>query len=276
MPIPKPKPGEAEGAYMDRCITAIGDEYDDNEEAIAVCYDMWSNRGKGTSKMLKKRDNPISQCGLKFDGSKQGEFSGYASVFGGVDSYGDTILPGAYQDSINKATPKMFFNHDSWEIPVGDWVELKEDDTGLFVVGQIDLNHKDGPSLYSALKRKAVDGLSIGYRIPPGGATENDHGGYDLAKIDLKEISAVNYPADSSARISGVKHEISAINNIREAEQFLRDAGFSKSAAIALISRVKTLDSRRDADPAIKDEINAITAKLQIQEVVSAIDNFKF
>lgn len=202
---------------------------------------------------LKKLDLGIEHCDFKFSGVK-GEFSGYASVFGGVDSYGDTILKGAYEETLAKGMPKMFFNHDSFSIPVGDWVEAKEDDHGLFTVGKIDLNHKDGPSLYSALKRKAVDGQSIGYKVPPGGATENDHGGYDLSRIDLKEISIVNFPSDSEARISGVKAEIDTITSLREAELFLREVGMmSKSTALDFVSRVRTI-ARREADQGL-DEI---------------------
>ena len=50
----------------------------------------------------------ISDCEIKLD-EKQGVFSGYASVFNGVDSYGDTILPGAYKNTLKQfGMPKMF------------------------------------------------------------------------------------------------------------------------------------------------------------------------
>lgn len=218
--------------------------------------------------MLKKFICPFVDCELKFDGekSKTGEFEGYASKFNGVDKYGDTIFPGAYKESLAKTLPKMFFNHDSFSIPVGDWIKAKEDEHGLYVVGKIDMEHKDGPSLYSAMKRGAVDGLSIGYRIPPGGATENDHGGYDLKAIDLKEISPVNFPADVEAKITAVKSEIETINSLKEAELYLRDSGiFSKSAACAFVSRIKAL-TRSDSD-IVDDEI---TAKLQTKQAIDA------
>jgi len=38
MPIPKPKPGEKEDDFVGRCLAAIGDEYEDNDQAVAVCY----------------------------------------------------------------------------------------------------------------------------------------------------------------------------------------------------------------------------------------------
>ena len=98
--------------------------------------------------MIHKMDNPLAQCQLKFDSNAKGEFEGYASVFNGVDSYKDTILPGAFKKTLKKErNPSMFINHNSYAIPVGDWVSLKEDDTGLLVKGRVDQNHTDGFSV---------------------------------------------------------------------------------------------------------------------------------
>lgn len=205
--------------------------------------------------MLHKLHNPIESCHIKFDESKEGEFEGYASVFGGVDSYGDTIIKGAYAKTLKKnRNPSMFVNHDSYQVPVGDWIELSEDDTGLIVKGRIDMNHKDGLTVHSALKRGAMDGMSIGYKVAKGGGAENDTGGMDLTEIVLKEISVVNFPADDAARISVVKYEIEEIESLRDAEVFLRDSGYSKSAAIAFVSRIKNL-TRRDAGEGSDGEI---------------------
>ena len=36
--IPAPESGEAEDKYISRCMHAIADEYDTQEQALAVCY----------------------------------------------------------------------------------------------------------------------------------------------------------------------------------------------------------------------------------------------
>jgi hypothetical protein len=36
--IPQPEAGEAEDKYISRCMGAIGNEYDTQEQALAVCY----------------------------------------------------------------------------------------------------------------------------------------------------------------------------------------------------------------------------------------------
>lgn len=41
--------------------------------------------------MLTKKYNDLARCELKLDGLDEGQFSGYGSVNGNVDSYGDII-----------------------------------------------------------------------------------------------------------------------------------------------------------------------------------------
>lgn len=224
--------------------------------------------------MLHKLHNPIDSCDLKFADDKSGEFEGYASVFGGVDSYGDTIMPGAYEKTLkNNSRPKGFVNHDSYQVPVIDWIELREDDNGLFTRGKVDLIHKDGPTVYSGLKRKALDGMSIGYKVAKGGGTENDTGGMDLSEIILKEISVVNFPADDSARISNVKQEIEALKTLKDFELFLRDSGdFSKATATAFVSRINKL---KQSDSVADDEIAELKARVirdNTQRLIDAIN----
>jgi len=211
--------------------------------------------------MLHKLHNPNESCELKFSSSKTGIFEGYASKFGGVDSYGDTIMKGAYEKTLKEdRRPSMFVNHDSHQVPVGDWIELSEDDHGLLVAGKIDMNHKDGPTVYSALKRGAMSGMSIGYKVAKGGGVENDNGGQDLSKIILKEISVVNFPADDLARVSNVKTEILGLKTIRDFEMFLRDSGgFSKSMAIAYTSQIMKL---KRSDSVADDEIAELKARV--------------
>ncbi len=225
--------------------------------------------------MPKKMNTPLMQCAIKFSNTKKGEFEGYASTFGNIDTYRDTVQKGAYKETIkNGHTIPMFINHDSYQIPVGKFINLKEDDTGLNVTGQIDLNHKDGPSLISALKNQNMDGLSIGYSIIKNGSYfDEDKDVTVLTNINLKEISAVNFPADSEARISVVKSEIMTIESLKDAELFLRDAGvFSKSTATAFVSRINEM-VRRDAGTN-DDEIANLHSRLQTKDAINSLVNF--
>jgi len=193
--------------------------------------------------MNLKIDNPFQQCEIKFSKTKKGQFEGFASKFNGIDSYRDTIMPGAYLETIEEGkTIPMFINHDSYQIPVGKYSKLSEETEGLFVVGDINLKHLQGPSLHSAMEEETMDGLSIGFRIRKGGAYDDEENNVRvITNIDLKEISVVNFPADNDARIMVVKRDIDLIESLKDAEMLLRDAGYSKSAATAFVSRIREL-----------------------------------
>lgn len=186
-------------------------------------------------------------------GDGNGVFSGYACKWGGVDSYGDTILPGAFTDSLRSALPKMFFNH-SWDMPIGKWTTAKEDKSGLFVTGELTPDLDCAEDVYAALKHGTLDGLSIGGYLKSGDYTETETGRTIHKWSNLMEISPVVFPADANARIDlqSVKSmDFEALlpecKTERDIERLLRDAGLGKWEAMAIVSRAKVILNGRDA-----------------------------
>lgn len=189
----------------------------------------------------------VDSVEFKFDEARKGFFSGYASKFNGVDSYGDTILPGAYAQTLsNRQRPiQMRWNH--FGPVIGKWTKAVEDDHGLYVEGELTPGHSTADDVYALMKHGAVNGLSIGFRIPPGGSAK-DGKLRQLKRIDLVEISVVEEPADLGARIGDVKSAIDQIESLKQAEAFLRDGcGLSWTAATALVSQIKSLALRDGA-----------------------------
>lgn len=174
-----------------------------------------------------------------------GVIEGYASVFGGEpDSYGDVIMPGAYAESLVKhrragTMPLMLWGHQSSELPVGDWVDMAEDGKGLWAKGQLDLDDPMGQRVHRAIKRKSVRGLSIGYETIEAKNDLKRPGVRLLEKLDLWEVSPVNFPAARRATITGVKSilEGGALPSLPQFEEFLREAGFSKTEATAIAGK---------------------------------------
>ena len=215
--------------------------------------------------LLNKITNPAELCQLKFtdigmpNAEDNGIFTGYASVFGGIDSFGDTIMKGAFTDTLeDRERPVRMFNSHNPTKPIGKWLSLEEDDIGLFVQGELTPNHTDAQDVYASMKHGALDGLSIGFRIPTGGGEDLDDGGRRLTKIDLVEISPVTMPADDDARVATIKSEIEEIESIRDVEIFLRDAGFSRSMAKAFISQLRPLYQREvDEEQQHKEALEA-------------------
>lgn len=197
--------------------------------------------------MFIRKNLNIGEVSLKMD-ADTGTFTGYASVFGGVDSYGDTIEPGAFDETLSThGMPKMFFNH-QWDMPIGKWVSASQDDKGLLVKGELTSGVSVSDNVRAAMKHGTLDGLSIGGFLKKGDFEETKTGRNIKKWSRLMEISPVAFPADESARIdfSSVKSElfeaIAEIETIRDFERFLRDAGgLSKASACAVVARAKAV-----------------------------------
>ena len=212
--------------------------------------------------MLIRKTLKLDDVSLKMEGDG-GRFSGYASVFGGVDSYGDTIIKGAFESTLrNNGKPLMYLEH-SWSgfasngaglLPIGKYISIKEDDHGLMVEGELTPGMSVSADVGAAMRHRTINGLSVGGYVKKGDYDETENGRVIRKWNHLVEISVVAMPADSAARIESVKHDgmdaaIREIQTIREFEYFLRDAGgLSKGAATALVARVKSLMAPGDPD----------------------------
>jgi HK97 family phage prohead protease len=191
---------------------------------------------------METKQLALAQTELKFNGAAFA-FSGYASVFGGVDSYGDTIEPGAYKNTLmNRERPiRMRWNH--YGEVIGKWITIREDEKGLYVEGELTPGHSKAQDVFASLKHGAIDGMSIGYRVKSFNQIDNDR--RLLKEIDLIEISVVEEPADLSARISEVKSALEKAESLKEIENLLRDVGgFSRVDAKHLVSKINSLCQR--------------------------------
>lgn len=200
--------------------------------------------------------------------SESGTFSGYGSVFGVQDSYGDVVVQGAFADSLaaQKAAgrmPAMLWQHRSAE-PLGVYTSMAEDSIGLKVEGQIAMSTVRGAEAYALLKLGAISGLSIGY-MPREDSYDKVTGVTTLKKVDLWEVSLVTFPANDAARVQGVK-TIEVIEDLKGAEQYLRDSGLSRREAVAFIARVKGL-SQSDSG---EGDMQQILAALERRNVALA------
>lgn len=225
---------------------------------------------------MKYKHLQLDSTSFKFDDETR-TFEGYASVFGGVDSYGDTVMKGAYDETLrDRDRPiRMRWNH--FGPVIGKYTEISVDDVGLYVKGSLTPGHSVAEDAYASLKHGAVDGLSIGYIIRD--ADVNDNGGFDLKAVDLIEISVVEEPADLGATISNVKdinENVSKIETLKDAEACLRDAcGLSRSTAKAIVSQIKTL-CLRDAgtENSSADAVAALT-KWRINHALRHVTNHR-
>ena len=208
------------------------------------------------------KDNPLQNCNLKFDSADEHgyKFSGHLTVWNSNDKVNDTIRKGALKSAEGKSFP-LFVNHKHGDIPVGSFVG-KEDDIGFFIEAEINKDHHHGKSVYTALKRGDIKGLSQGFTMEEGDFEEKADGGKDIKNLSLMEGSVVTFPCEEKAQITAVKSDLEQLTDLKDCENYLRDAcGFSRSMARAFVSHVKSFDVRDahlDASEISKSNLAAI------------------
>ena len=151
------------------------------------------------------------------DGLDEGVFTGYASVFGNVDSYGDIVQPGAFKDSLaawretDRQIP-LLWGHDTYALDsiIGsiDPNEAVEDDHGLLVTGRFDLDTESGRLAYRHVKGRRLSDMSFAYRVLEE-AKKPD--GNHLLKLDLREVSIVHTGANPEAGVRAVKSALAEV-----------------------------------------------------------------
>jgi len=117
-------------------------------------------------------------------------FAGYAALFDRVDRAGDVIRAGAFAEA---GTVPLLWQHQG--LAVGRIVDIGEDARGLRIAGEV-----DDPHVAALVRRRAIDGLSVGYRplrVAQGARRE-------LLRVALAEVSLVAVPMQPGARIDRV------------------------------------------------------------------------
>lgn len=216
----------------------------------------------------------LTDAELSFDDGHEWRVKGYATRFGNVNSYGFKILAGAYADIIASGEkPKMFFNHDSFAVPIGVWDKLEENSVGLKVEGVLTQGVSLAKDVYAALRAGTVDGLSVSIGFDMADTETDDKGITSLAKVKrLSEISIVTAPADSKARITQtlsadeIDSRIEGLETVRDLEAFFKDVGnLSHRQSGWLLSKAKACfaaDTRRDDALKAQNELQAILSRI--------------
>lgn len=147
----------------------------------------------------------------------EGQFEGYAAVFGNKDSYGDVIIAGAFADTLaddfgpdGKGVP-TYWCHD-FKDPfknIGSTIWAREDSKGLRVRVQLDLDTQNAKQTLKLLKEGRVNQMSFGYSVLEGAFVESEEHGYyyELRKLKLHEVSVVPIGANQETEILAAKSD---------------------------------------------------------------------
>lgn len=137
----------------------------------------------------------------KADGQK-GVVEAYVSIFDNVDLVGDIILRGAFAESIAAKLPKGVWSH-NWDLPIAKTLEAREDEKGLYIKAQFNLDTQRGREAYSDLKFGTTDEFSIGFRVLDDEWRED--GVRVIKKAKLYEWSPVLAGANPATELISIK-----------------------------------------------------------------------
>lgn len=141
-------------------------------------------------------------------------FEGYASTFGNIDRGFDVIEKGAFTETLKSdGMPVLLWQHDH-DMPIGVFVEAREDEKGLFVRGKLpkDDTFVSG-RVVPQMRVGSVKDMSIGYsvqnhdedvewkeKVVDGKPRSVRY----LRKVRLWETSLVTIPMNPKASITGM------------------------------------------------------------------------
>lgn len=171
-----------------------------------------ARKGKRAAAKEQKSDIPETtreyksfKFAIESANDESGEFSGYAAVFGNEDEGHDIIQKGAFAKTIAEDFDriKILSQHESYDLPIGKPLELREDEKGLYIKGKIS-NTSKGRDILTLMRDGVLNELSIGYDAV---AVEFDGktGIRYLKEIKLWEVSIVTWAMNDQAKIDDVK-----------------------------------------------------------------------
>lgn len=170
---------------------------------------------------MKIKSAPIRVKAGEDDGLEEGQFVAYASTFTREpDSYGDVVAPGAFADTLKawgesgNVLPVLFGHRfDDPDYNIGGVVEAVEDERGLKVTGQLDLENPKSAQVYRLLKGRRIGEMSFAYDVLEEAKVVLEDGTKvnELRKLDLFEVSVVPVGANRDTEIVAVKAATDAL-----------------------------------------------------------------
>jgi len=159
---------------------------------------------------MERRELRLSQLQVRTSTDGPSKLEGYAAVFNELSEdlggFRERILPGAFATNLEDDSDILALaDHDHTKVigrrSIGT-LDLAEDDHGLFV----SITPPDtsvGRDVVELVKTNHIDSMSFGFFIRDSEWTQEEGEDVSILKdIDVREVSAVTYPAYSSTEIA--------------------------------------------------------------------------
>jgi HK97 family phage prohead protease len=201
VPIPDPNKYKNKDKYVEACMSAIGDEYDDSDQALAVCFSKWKEK-KSMSENIERRIYPFTDIEVRRVGGKPPKLVGYAAVFDSLSDdlggFREKISPGTFKKTIRRSDVRALWNHDPNYVlgrKKAKTLKLKEDEHGL----RMEVEPPDtqwANDLMVSIERGDVDQMSFGFlTVLDEWENKGKKTIRTLKEVELIDVSPVTYPA---------------------------------------------------------------------------------
>lgn len=142
-----------------------------------------------------------------------GRIVAYASVFDNVDSYGDVMRHGAFADTLKEwkdsgKTIPLLYGHNFADpfMNIGGVVEANEDDRGLKITADLDLDNPTAAQVHRLVKAGRLSEMSFAFNYRDAGeATVDGQQVFEVRSVELFEVSIVPIGANRETEILEAK-----------------------------------------------------------------------
>ena len=185
---------------------------------------------------------------------KEGRIEGRAIVYGQKTNMGwyDEIIERGALEGADLKDVRMLVNHNTDMIPLArsrnnnenSTMQLAVDDDGLFIRADLDIeNNADARSLYSAVGRGDVSGMSFMFKVDGDkwDDQDSDHPTRTITRFSkIFEVSAVTWPAYDQTSIStrGLADALESAKASLESARAERRAIEAKKQKIKILSEM--------------------------------------
>jgi HK97 family phage prohead protease len=158
--------------------------------------------------------------------AEPGTVEALVSVFGNVDEFGDRMVPGCFERSLEeRGLPYFVWAHEWHTVPIGVVKSAEETDAGLVVTARLfvgdDEDHPVARQVYTAMR--ALDGkgapalreFSFGFQtVGSRYVTEDEREIRELTDVELFEVGPCLVGMNPATQLLGVKSALSDLKNL--------------------------------------------------------------
>lgn len=178
----------------------------------------WGESEKGGKIDMQRKSFAVSVKSDSGEGAPPGRLVAYASVFDVIDSYGEVVRRGAFANTLAEwgesgKTIPLLWGHDMADpfSNIGGVVSAVEDDKGLKIVADMDLDNPKAAQVHKLLKSGRVTEMSFAFQYRDAAlAVVDGQEVLEIRDLELFEVSVVPIGANREAGVVEVRSGDSA------------------------------------------------------------------